>query len=104
MIERQNFKEVFTIYKKEGFKPIKCKGYHPRYNPNKDYKTAKEPLDKGFTEDNFPGLSLQESEKWVKTGGWIGWLIPKVYVVIDVENKESIEYIKSLCKTLNIKL
>src|SRR3972149_10334606 len=91
-----------------GFKALRCKGYHPHYNPKKDidsekeYKAAKEAIDKGFTKDDFRGLTLQEIEDWEKTGGWIGWVIPKSYIAIDVEQPEAIEYIKDLCKKLNI--
>jgi len=93
---------LFDTYFSEGFKALRCKGYNPKYNSRKDYKTAKEAIDNGFTKDDFIGLSLQEIEAWEKTGGWIGWLIPKGYIVIDVEEQEAIEYIKALCKRLKI--
>jgi putative DNA primase/helicase len=90
------------LYISHNFKALRCKGYNTKYNPDKNYKTAKEALDKGFTKDNFPGLSLQEIEDWEKTNGWIGWLIPKGYIVLDSEEQDDIEYIKTLCKQLNI--
>jgi hypothetical protein len=89
-------------YVNEGFKAVRCKGYNPTFNPKKDYRTAKEAIDVGFTKEDFKGLTLTEIEQWEKTGGWVGWLIPRGYIVLDVEDQESIEYLKILCKKLNI--
>src|SRR4030042_2315475 len=100
---KQNFnKSIYQQYLSEGFKAIRCKGYNTEYNPEKNYNIAKHAIDIGFTRDHFSGLKLLEIEAWEKTGGWLGWLIPKGYIAIDVENKESIEFIKSLCMKLNI--
>jgi hypothetical protein len=79
-----------------GFKALRCKGFNPSYNSQKDYKTAKEAIDTGYTDSNFQGLSLPEVEAWEKTGGWVGWVVPRGYIAIDVEDPESISYLKSL--------
>lgn len=89
-------------YISHGFKALRCKGYHPKYNHGKDYKIAKEAVDSGFTEEDFSGLTLSEIEAWEKTGGWVGWVIPEGYIAIDVEDSVSIDYIKTLCRMLNI--
>lgn len=89
---------LFNTYLSEGFKPLRCKGYNPHYNPKKDYKIAKQAIDEGFTKDDFSGLSLEEIEAWEKTGGWIGWVIPKGYIALDVEDKESCIYLESILK------
>ena len=88
---RESDKSLFNDYLTERFKALRCKGYHPRFNPKKDYKTAKEAIDNGFTKDDFSGLSLKEIEVWEKTGGWIGWVIPKGYIAIDAEDRMTIE-------------
>lgn len=93
---------LFQKYLNEGFKALRCAGYNSRYNQEqvteKKYKRAKESIDKGFTKDDFRGLSLQEIESWEKTGGWVGWLIPKGYIAIDAEDPVTINYIENLCK------
>jgi len=87
-------KEVYKTYYDLGFKPIRCKGYHPRYNPKQDYRTAKEPVDKGFTADTYLAPSLSEIEEWEDQHGWTGWLIPKGYMALDVEDSWSIKYLE----------
>lgn len=90
-------------YIAHGFKALHCKGMNPKYNPLLDYDTAKQAIDSGFTKKDFSGLTLPEIVAWEKTGGWVGWVIPKSYIAIDVEDGVSIDYIKALCRTLNIK-
>jgi hypothetical protein len=94
---------LFNTYLEEGFKAIKCKGYHPKYNPNKDYKIAKIPCIKGFTKENYISPTMQEVNEWVERGGWIGWLIPKGFIALDVEDKENIGYLESICHEKGIK-
>ncbi|MFH1211701.1 MAG: DUF3987 domain-containing protein, partial [Candidatus Woesearchaeota archaeon] len=91
------------IYTEHGFKALRCKGFHPQYNSQQDYSTAKQALDSGFTKEDFSGLTLSGIEVWEQAGGWVGWVIPKGYIAIDVEDGVSIDYIKTLCRTLNIK-
>lgn len=97
---------TYQNYLNEGFKPLRCAGYNSTYNqeidPEKKYKRAKEAIDEGFTKNDFVSLSMQTIEAWEKTGGWVGWLIPKGFIAIDAEEQEAIEYIKNLCKKLNI--
>ena len=100
--EMKAIKADVQSYYEYGFKAIRCKGYDKKYNPENDYKTSKEPVDSGFTNDDFSGLTLLEIESWEKAGGWIGWLIPKGLIILDVENSETISYIKSLCNKLKI--
>ncbi len=93
---------IFNNYVSEGFKAIRCKGYTDRYNPDEDYKTAKEPIEGRFTKDDFEGMSCGEAKKWIEHKGWIGWLIPEGYIAIDVEDDDAIEYVSVLCKSENI--
>jgi archaellum biogenesis ATPase FlaH len=92
------FKTLFRRYEKQGFKPVRCKGYHPHYNPKKDYKIAKEPVDIGFTKSDYKGFNEEQLLEWVKQGGWIGWLIPEGYIALDMEDKDSIGFAESYCK------
>jgi len=93
---------IFNDYLKEGFKPILCKGYHPKFNQKKDYKTAKEPIIQGFTKTDYRAPSKSEIKKWMEKDGWIGWLIPKGYIALDVEDSGAIRYIENFCKQKGI--
>ncbi|MGA2466098.1 MAG: AAA family ATPase [Thermodesulfobacteriota bacterium] len=77
----------YSDYLSEGFIPLLCKGYHPKYNQKKDYKIAKEPAFSGWNSSGYNPPSLEEISNWEKTGGWVGWRIPEGYIVIDNENK-----------------
>jgi putative DNA primase/helicase len=95
-------KDLFKDYIKEGFKPVRCKGYHKKYNRSKDYKVAKEPVDKGFTDKSFKGINLNEIKQWRKEGGWIGWVIPEGYIALDAEGDYKILLIEFICKKKRI--
>jgi putative DNA primase/helicase len=95
-------RDIFKDYIKEGFKPVRCKGNHPKYNSTNDYKTAKEPVDKGFTDKSFKGINLKEILQWMKQGGWIGWVIPEGYIALDAEGDYKISLIESICKKKRI--
>jgi hypothetical protein len=101
-METYNTDNIIDSYCDNGFKAIRCKGYNPTYNPDKDYKNAKTPVTKGFTAPNYKGLTLDEIKAWEKTGGWVGWVIPKGYIALDVEDRESIAVIDQLCKEKNL--
>ncbi len=88
----------YAEYVSEGFKALRCKGYHPMYNPEKDYKLAKVAIDADFTKEDFTGLSLLEVAAWEKTGGWIGWVIPKGYMALDAEGDYKITLTELICQ------
>lgn len=83
-----NFKEYYQLYTEIGFKPLRCKGYNLEINPTKERPLAKQPHQKGFTQDNFKGLTLIECTEWLSNDGWIGWVIPKNYITLDVDKRD----------------
>jgi hypothetical protein len=97
-----DFKDLFRRYERQGFTPLRCKGYHVQHNPKRDYEKAKRPVDSNFTSKNFRGVSLEKALNWINQGGWIGWVIPPGLVVIDVENKTDIVLIKKFCTEKHI--
>lgn len=84
--------------------PILLNGYHPKYNPGKDYKTVKAPIPSsiGFTKTNYNTPSPEESEAWTSAGGWVGHLVPEGFHVLDVEDPLRINLIRDLCRRKNI--
>lgn len=96
-------KELHDRYRKNGFLPVLYRGYHPKYNPGKDYKTAKKPITEGFTKPDYIGPIDQEIKEWKEAGGWIGWLIPEGLIILDVDrSKEDEEDVLEICHFRNI--
>ncbi len=97
---------LYSLYRQQGWKALKCAGYHPSQNkesdPEKRYKRAKEPIIKGYTDEAYKSLTLEECEKWEDEGGWIGWLMPQGMIALDVEDAASIQTIKTICAQKNI--
>ncbi len=97
------FYEWHNKYLSSGFKALKCRGYHQKFNPKKDYKTAKKAITRGFTRSCYKSISLNECLHWINLGGWIGWTIPKGMIALDVENQFSILKIKQLYNEAEIR-
>ena len=102
MKKDKTLEEKYGLYTASGFKALQCKGWHKQYNPKTDYKTAKEAVTKGFTGQEYRGLSLVECEEWIEQGGWICWTIPKGIIALDIEDDDTVAYIISLCKKQGI--
>ncbi|MBF0555335.1 MAG: hypothetical protein HQK96_12405, partial [Nitrospirae bacterium] len=81
-----------------GFIPIKCCGYHPGHNYMRDYKSAKISIQTGFTEESFVPQPVNELLNHHYQGGWIGSVIPKGYVILDVEDTNTINLIEYINK------
>lgn len=73
-------------YRKSGYKPVLCKGYHPKYNPEHDYRIAKQPKDAGFTSETYVGPADETIDVWISEGGWVGWVLPEGVLVVDYDN------------------
>jgi hypothetical protein len=82
----QDNSDLFTLYRQNGYKPVLCKGYHRQYNPNQDYKIAKQPKDQGFTSKNYVGPTDEVIEKWISEGGGVGWVLPEGVLVVDYDD------------------
>ena len=94
--------DLNNMYIDNGFKAIKCKGYHPKFNHSKDYKSAKVSITADYTKIYYKSLTIAEIRDWVKQGGWVGWVIPKGYIALDVEDHDSIAFIDLLCREKNL--
>lgn len=89
-------------YVQAGFKLIPLKGYSPE-NPQKDYKFAKTPAQgvRGFTEENFTALSVEDAERKLSEGFWLGGVIPKNLLFIDAED-EKVNWLNSYFQTIQV--
>lgn len=66
---------------------IKLKGYNPKFNAEKDYKTSKRPVMKEW--NSSIGMSSEEIELWVESGGHIGWVPGENFLVVDIDDLEA---------------
>lgn len=91
------------IYPNCGY--VKIAAYNPatfsdrKYDSSFDTKVA-------INRWNSKPLSYEEACEWAETGGRIGWVIPKGYVVVDIDNKDdarSQEYLVKLLEKFEVK-
>ncbi len=91
--EKINLAELFP---NSQIKIIRLKGYsnaNKENDPHKKYQSAKKPFMKDWTNLNKPGLNESASDQWQRQGGWSGLVIPKGYIVIDIDNRAEAELI-----------
>lgn len=81
-------KDIERIF--PGAKIIKCQGYT---NGNRNYSAAKKPLRSYINRDS---LNEREIQEHILKGGWIGTLIPKGFIVVDVDLIEHASYLVGL--------
>ncbi|KON68854.1 hypothetical protein AKG34_08650 [Peribacillus butanolivorans] len=75
-----------------GAKIIKCLGY---LNGNTNYSAAKRPFE---SYKNKESLTEEEIQKHLSKGGWIGAVIPRGFIVIDVDILEHASYLVELLR------
>lgn len=82
----------FRIKVLPGAKIIKCVGY---LNGNTNNSAAKRPFE---SYKNKESLTEEEIQKHLSKGGWIGALIPRGFIVIDVDILEHASYLVELLR------
>lgn len=83
---------MIPAYKPEAFKDRK-------YDSSFDTKAA-------INRWNSKPLSYEEAQNWVSQGNRVGWVVPKGYVIVDVDNKDeprSQEYLERLLEKFEVK-
>ncbi|WP_203289375.1 DUF927 domain-containing protein [Metabacillus sp. cB07] len=75
-----------------GAKIIKCLGF---LNGNLDYSAAKKPFN-GYKDKE--SLNEEEIQNHLSIGGWIGAVIPRGFIVIDIDVLEHASYLVELLK------
>jgi putative DNA primase/helicase len=71
------------------------------YN-NDDYQLAKTPINKRWNEPDYTPPPEEEIKKHLAKGGWIGMIIPKGYILVDVDSKVAGSILSKMLKRLNI--
>ena len=74
--------------------PIQAKVVRLRgYIQNAEYTKAKDAIQKGYTDPDFPGLTDQEIERHLKREGWVGLVVPGDHIVVDLDDKAEGQFI-----------
>jgi len=95
-------KSLIDTYIANGIKIVRAKGYHKVYNPNRDYKVAKQSVDSAYTSEDFAGATSEEAFEWLNESGWIGALFPSNIIILDFEDEDKKAQIDELNKSLNL--
>ena len=94
---------INRIYPNSGF--VLIKAYDPTQWVDREYDSAfdtKAPLNRWKSKP----LSYEEAQTAVENGQRVGWIIPKNYVVVDIDNKDDIRsqsYIEKLLEKFEVK-
>ncbi|WP_445505740.1 phage/plasmid primase, P4 family [Niallia sp. 03091] len=94
--------ELNRLFPSSSIKVIKLLGYsssNREQDQAKRYNKAKRPFTNGWQQMDKPGLSKKEENAWIKQGGWIGLVIPRGYIVVDIDDTQEGEILfKALLK------
>ena len=91
MLERLN-----KIYPNCGY--VSIPAYKPEVFEGRKYDSAFD-TKVALNRWNTKPLSYEDAQDWVSKGNRIGWVVPKGYVVVDIDNKDdarSQEYLEKL--------
>ena len=81
----ENLARLNRIYPNCGY--VKISPYNPETFKTRPYDSSfdtKSPLNRW----NSKPMSYDEAQQWVGEGGRVGWVIPRGYVIIDIDNKD----------------
>jgi putative DNA primase/helicase len=88
--------ELARLFPHSPIKIIKLLGFS-QFNNEQDYErryqAAKRPFMKGWQQMDKPGLSNEEMNSWMRLGGWVGLVIPKGFIVVDIDDPQEGEII-----------
>lgn len=94
----QMLEKLNRIYPNCGY--VKIEKYKEEQWKDKNYDSSfdnKAPMNKWKTNP----LSYDDAQVWLEEGGRIGWIVPKGYCVIDVDNKDDVRSLYTLMKLLD---
>ena len=99
----ENLARLNRIYPDSGF--VKIAPYNANLFIDKKYDSSldsKVAINKWQTKP----LTYEEAVEWASTGGRVGWIVPKGYVVIDIDNKDyptAQDYVEKILDTFEVK-
>lgn len=99
MLARQKTKETVDLVRLFPYSPIKVikllgfSQFNKEHDYDHRYQAAKRPFMKGWQQMDKPGLNNEDSITWVNQGGWVGLVIPKGIVVVDIDDPQEGEII-----------
>jgi putative DNA primase/helicase len=83
--------DLDRLFPSTRIKIIKLLGYSS-FNNKQEYEerytAAKRPFMKGWQHMDKLGLNKEETTSWISQGGWTGLVIPKGFVVVDIDNEQ----------------
>ena len=101
-VDPVGFLDLAKKYRSCGYKPLFCRGLNSTYNTKQEYREAKCPVVRGYTDPAYTGPSDEECLLWVAKDGWIGWVLPIGTICIDAEGLDKTTFIESIFETNNI--
>ena len=94
----QMLEKLNRIYPNCGY--VKIEKYKEEQWKDKNYDSSfdnKAPLNKWKSNP----MSYDDAQAWLEEGGRVGWIVPKGYCVIDVDNKDDARSLYILMKLLD---
>jgi|GEM_PF-3943633 len=88
-------------FAQSSIKLIRLRGYSSS-NSARDYQKGKAPLDNGWNQTSRSGLTQSEVDSWLDEGGWIGLVIPKGYILVDVDDKQEGVLLRGILESLGL--
>lgn len=88
--------DLDRLFPSSNLKIIKLLGFSPinkERNYDERYSKAKRPFMKNWQHMDKPGLSKDEERGWLQQKGWTGLVIPKGYIVVDIDDQDEGEFI-----------
>lgn len=98
----ERIEKSIACYNRLNFRPVLLKGYSAAYNSARDYKTAKTPVHNGFMQGTYIPPASSDIQAWYAAAGWVGWIVPNGFHVIDTEDAGIIAAVEDLCRNLKI--
>lgn len=99
----ENLARLNRIYPNCGY--VSIPPYKPELFKDKPYDSAFD-TKAALNRWNSKPLSYEEAQAWVEQGNRVGWVVPKGYVIVDIDNKDDAraqEYLERLLEKFEVK-
>lgn len=99
----ENLARLNRIYPNCGY--VAIPPYRPELFKDKPYDSAFD-TKAALNRWNSKPLSYEEAQAWVEQGNRVGWVVPRGYVIVDIDNKDderTQDYLEKLLKKFEVK-